>query len=300
MRELPHICEVAPRDGFQSIAAPLPTQDKIEIIEALAEAGCPRIEIGSFVSPKAIPQMADMDRIAAAVRHLPIRLCALVPNVRGAQNALAAGIEEICYVLSVSEAHNMNNVRQSVDQSIEGLAAVAASLPPGTRLRIDIATAFDCPFDGAVPEAQVLDAVARSARIAPGAEIALCDTTGRANPFTVAARFRAAMAVPEAHNAQWAFHGHDTFGQGVANALAAWEAGVQSFDTAAAGLGGCPFAPGATGNTATEDLVFAFNEGGLDTGIDMARLLHVADRIAALPGGVVGSHLRQVPRDRAA
>ena len=296
----PIICEVAPRDGFQSIADPLPTDEKIAIIRALAEAGCPRIEFGSFVSPKAIPQMADIAAIAAAVRDVPARLSALVPNVRGAENALAAGVEEVVYVFSVSEAHNRNNVRQSVDQSLEGLETVKAALPASVRLRVDLGTSFDCPFDGTVPRAAVLDAVSSVAAIAPEAEIALCDTTGRANPFEVAARFSAAMAIGAASGNGWAFHGHDTYGQGVANALAAWSVGVRVFDTAAAGLGGCPFAPGATGNTATEDLVFAFNEGGLDTGIDLAALLAVADRIAALPGGITGSHLRIVPRTKVA
>ncbi|SDY64702.1 hydroxymethylglutaryl-CoA lyase [Citreimonas salinaria] len=296
---MPRICEVAPRDGFQSIAQPLPTDEKIAIIRDLVAAGCPRVEIGSFVSPKAVPQMADMAEIAAAVKDLPARLCALVPNVRGAENAVEAGIGEVCYVFSVSEAHNQANVRQSVAQSLDGLETVASALPESVRLRVDVATAFDCPFEGTVPLDQVLAAVSRVAGIAPEAEIALCDTTGRANPFMVRDRFRAVMALPETVRNTWAFHGHDTFGQGVANALAAWEAGVSDFDTAAAGLGGCPFAPGATGNTATEDLVFAFNEGGLDTGIDMGRLLAVADRIAALPGGVTGSHLRLVPRERA-
>ncbi len=300
MTRQPIICEVAPRDGFQSIAEPLPTDEKIAIIRDLVAAGCPRVEIGSFVSPKAVPQMADMVEITAAVLDLPARLCALVPNVRGAENAVAAGVKEVCYVFSVSEAHNRNNVRQSVAQSLEGLANVAAALPEDVALRVDVATAFDCPFDGTVPLDQVLAAVTRAAEIAPEAEIALCDTTGRANPFMVRARFEAAMALPETRANRWGFHGHDTFGMGVANALSAWEAGCNNFDTAAAGLGGCPFAPGATGNTATEDLAFAFNEGGLETGIDMERLLAVADRIAKLPGGVVGSHLRNVPRDRAA
>lgn len=296
----PIICEVAPRDGFQSIATPLPTDVKIGIIRDLAEAGCPRIEIGSFVSPKAVPQMADMAEIAAAVRDLPAELSALVPNQRGAENAIAAGLRHIVYVFSVSEAHNQNNVRQSVAQSVEGLGRIVESLPANTFLRVDLATAFDCPFDGAVPLMSVVEAIKQVAAVAPSAEIALCDTTGRANPFDVARRFDTVQMLPETAGNTWAFHGHDTFGQGVANAIAAWHSGVQVFDTAAAGLGGCPFAPGATGNTATEDLVFAFNEGGRGTGIDLARLLDVADRIAALPDGVTGSHLRHVPRQRAA
>lgn len=292
------IMEVAPRDGFQSIREPLPTAEKIAVIEALIEAGCPRIEFGSFVSPRAIPQMADMGEIAAHFRAREgVRLAALVPNVRGAELALANGVREIVYVFSASEAHNRNNVRQSVEQSIEGLGDILGVLDAGVRLRVDIGTSFDCPFEGAVPLDAVLGAVRSVADLAPAAEIALCDTTGRANPVEVGRRFGAAkQAAPE--NA-FAFHGHDTFGMGVANALYAWQAGVRVFDGSAAGLGGCPFAPGATGNTATEDLVFAFDEAGIATGIDMPRLLAAADRIAALPGGVVGGHLRLVPRERA-
>lgn len=296
----PIICEVAPRDGFQSIANPLPTDAKIGIIRDLAAAGCPRIELGSFVSPKAVPQMADMAEIVEGTRDLPAELAALVPNLRGAENALKAGLQQIVYVFSVSQAHNLNNVRQTVAQSLTGLDEIVKALPKGTFLRVDLATAFDCPFEGGVPLMDLVEAVKQVAAIAPNAELALCDTTGRANPFDVARRFDTVQMLPETAGNTWAFHGHDTFGQGVANALAAWQSGVRVFDTAAAGLGGCPFAPGATGNTATEDLVFAFNEGGRSTGIDLPRLLDVADRIAALPGGVTGSHLRHVPRGRAA
>lgn len=296
----PTICEVAPRDGFQSISRPLPTDLKIGIIRDLAAAGCPRIEVGSFVSPKAVPQMADMAEIVEALRDLPAELSALVPNLRGAEDALRAGLRGIVFVFSVSEAHNRNNVRQSVAQSLEALAQIVAILPKGSFLRVDLATAFDCPFTGSLPLMELVEAVKQVSAIAPAAEIGLCDTTGRANPFDVARRFDTVQMLPETAGNTWAFHGHDTFGQGVANALAAWQSGVLVFDTAAAGLGGCPFAPGATGNTATEDLVFAFNEGGRGTGIDLTRLLGVADRIAALPGGVTGGHLRLVPRDRAA
>lgn len=300
--ETVEILEVAPRDGFQSIREPLPTEEKIAIIEDLIAAGCRRIEFGSFVSPKAIPQMADMADIAAHFRgRTGVRLAALVPNVKGTELALQSGVNEIVYVFSASEAHNQNNVRQSVTQSIKGLADIVSVLDAqgGTRLRVDIATSFDCPFDGTVPLSTVLDAVEQVVRIAPRSEIALCDTTGRANPIDVGRRFKAAMAAHAGSEIAWAFHGHDTFGMGVANALYAYQAGVRVLDAAAAGLGGCPFAPGATGNTATEDLVFAFEQGGISTGIDMGRLLDVADRIAALPLASVGSHLRLVPRHRA-
>ena len=295
------IVEVAPRDGFQSIAAPLPTDEKIAIVEGLIGAGCRRLEIGAFVSPRAVPQMADMAEIAAHFRGRDgMRLGALVPNARGAELALAHGLREIVYVLSASEAHNRSNVRRSVAESVAELGSVADALGgTGVALRVDLATAFDCPFDGAVAEGAVLDAVREIARIAPGSEIALCDTTGRAVPAVVERRFEAAMTAVGPGGPSWAFHGHDTFGTGVANALGAHRAGVRVFDASAAGLGGCPFAPGATGNTATEDLVFALDGAGLSTGIDMARLLEVADRVAALPGAVVGGHLRLVPRERA-
>lgn len=295
------IMEVAPRDGFQSIAKPLPTEEKIAITEALIAAGLPRVEIGSFVSPKAVPQMADMAEIAAAFAGREgARLAVLVPNVRGLELALKAGMREIVYVFSISESHNRNNVRRSVAESVEALREVVSAMSgeAGLRLRVDLATSFDCPFEGTVPEASVLDAVKQVAAMAPDCEIALCDTTGRANPAQVRDRFRAAMAAADARTG-WAFHGHDTYGMGVANAFFAHEAGVRVFDGSAAGLGGCPFAPGATGNTATEDLVFAFEQAGVATGVDMAALLAAADRTAALPGACLGGHVRIAPRERA-
>lgn len=294
------IVEVAPRDGFQSIAEKLPTADKIAIIEGLIDAGVTRMELGSFVSPKAIPQMADMAGIAAHFRDRKgARLSVLVPNARGAELALEHGYPDIVFVVSVSETHNLNNVRQTVAQSLDQLRAIvdATAGAPGLRLRVDLGTSFDCPFTGAVPMDDVMRVFRDALAIAPAAEFALCDTTGRADPLTVRRRFMAVMG--EAPETRWAFHGHDTFGMGVANALYAYEAGVHVIEGAAAGLGGCPFAPGATGNTATEDLDFAFAEGGIRTGIDRARLLAVADRIAALPGGKTGGHLRLVPRPRA-
>jgi hydroxymethylglutaryl-CoA lyase len=295
------IMEVAPRDGFQSISEPLPTATKIEVIEGLLDAGYRRMEIGSFVSPKAVPQMADMRQIAEHFRDREgARLAALVPNAKGAELALASGIKELVYVFSASETHNLKNVRQTVEQSLDQLADIVSMRTRigDFRLRVDVATSFDCPFDGPVPLERVRQAVERTAEIAGEAEVALCDTTGRANPYQVRERFEAVM--PMAPGLEWAFHGHDTFGMGVANALFAYEAGVRTFDASAGGLGGCPFAPGATGNTAAEDLVFAFEEGGIVTGIDLQKLLSLADRISELPGACVGGHLRLVPRERAA
>lgn len=294
------IMEVAPRDGFQSIDEPLPTETKIEIIEGLLCSGYGRMEIGSFVSPRAVPQMADMGQIAKHFAGRPgVRLAALVPNVRGAELAIKHGINELVYVFSASETHNLKNVRQTVDQSVAQLAEIARMRGSSPfQLRLDLATSFDCPFDGAVSLDKVRYAVERIAEVAGDVEIALCDTTGRANPNQVRERFRSLMPLA-GQRIKWAFHGHDTFGMGVANALFAYEAGVRTFDASAAGLGGCPFAPGATGNTASEDLVFAFEEGGIRTGIELARLLDVGDRIAKLPGSSIGGHLRSVPRSRA-
>lgn len=300
--ETVEIMEVAPRDGFQSISKPLPTDTKIAIIERLLAAGCRRVEIGSFVSPRAVPQMADMGEISAHFRgQTQARLAALVPNTKGAEMALAQGIRELVYVFSASEAHNRENVRRSVAESIEGLRDVASIIASDSacRLRVDLATSFDCPFTGRVPLEAVRSALARIWDIAPKAEIALCDTTGRANPVEVKNRFLQAMQECPEPGIAWAFHGHDTFGMGVANALFAYQAGVRVIDGSASGLGGCPFAPGATGNTATEDLVFAFEEAEIQTGIDLAAFLSVSDSVAELPGACVGGHLRTVPRRRA-
>jgi hydroxymethylglutaryl-CoA lyase len=295
------IVEVAPRDGFQSILEPLLTETKIDVIEALLKAGYRRMEIGSFVSPRAVPQMLDMADIAAHFKgRTGLRLATLVPNRKGAELALKHGISNLVFVFSVSESHNLANVKKSVTQSLEELEGIESTVRGLTdvELRVDLATAFDCPYDGDVPLDAVRQAVERVLRITPDAEIALCDTTGRADPHRVRDAF-AKMIAEFGLSTRWAFHGHDTFGLGVANALFAHQAGVRVFDGAAAGLGGCPFAPGATGNTASEDLLFAFEQSGIQAGLYLERLLVAADRIADLPGACVGGHLRTVPRRRA-
>ncbi len=299
------IVEVAPRDGFQSIREPLPTADKRRCIQALLDAGVTRLEIGSFVSPKAIPQMADTGDLVAAFADRPgLRLSALVPNLRGAERALEHGIREVVYVVSVSESHNQSNVRRSVDESLAELDEVIARLrrTEDTRLRLDLGTSFDCPYEGTIGWTRVGRVLGEALGMAGDLplEVALCDTTGRASPYQVADHFTRLVERHARDGLDWAFHGHDTFGMGVANALFAIHHGATAVDSACAGLGGCPFAPGATGNTATEDLLYALQGGGVETGIDMPRLLEAADAIAALPGGQTASHLRQVPRDRVA
>lgn len=302
------LVEVAPRDGFQSIVEPLPTSSKIDVIEALIAAGLKRIEIGSFVSPKAIPQMADTGELVRYFKDRPdVRFSALVPNLRGANMALEAGVKELVYVISVSLTHNMKNVRQTHEQSLAGLAEIAEQVRQSTlsgrpTMRLDLGTCFDCPFDGLIKCSEVANLLSRSLELMEGidVEIALCDTTGRASPAQVGQYFAQLTQQFTSENITWAFHGHDTYGMGVANAMFAIQNGATAIDAAAAGLGGCPFAPGATGNTATEDLLYAFNGGGIETGVDLMKLLAAADLIAALPGGQTASHMRSVPRSRIA
>lgn len=298
------IVEVAPRDGFQSIADPLPVGDKIDCIQALIDSGIKRLEIGSFVSPKAVPQMADISEIVATFIHrTDLRLAALVPNLKGAELALASGIRELMFVVSVSESHNRANVRQSTSDSLTHLSRIVETLraedgADDLRLRLSLGTSFDCPYEGRIEWHQVESVLAQALDITQAipVEVALCDTTGRATPYQVAEHFSQAVERFQSSQLRWAFHGHDTYGMGVANALFALHHGATALDASTAGLGGCPFAPGATGNTATEDLVYALHGGKVHTGIDLVRLLDAADRIADLPGGQTASHLRNVPR----
>ncbi|WP_227369233.1 hydroxymethylglutaryl-CoA lyase [Halomonas sp. M20] len=300
------IVEVAPRDGFQSINDPLPTEDKIRCIQSLLDAGITRLEIGSFVSPKAVPQMADIGEIVAAFVDRPdIRLAALIPNLKGAELALDSGIRELVFVVSVSEPHNQSNVRQSVADSLASFETIIERLralddQDRLRMRLDLGTSFDCPYAGRIDWQQVEAVLAPALEMTQGVEleVALCDTTGRATPYQVAEHFSRLGARYQDDRLSWAFHGHDTYGMGVANALFALQHGATTLDASTAGLGGCPFAPGATGNTATEDLVYALQDGQIDIGIDLPRLLEAADMIAALPGGQTASHLRHVPREK--
>ncbi|MGH6815095.1 MAG: hydroxymethylglutaryl-CoA lyase [Hyphomicrobiaceae bacterium] len=295
------IVEVAPRDGFQAVKPLIPTAAKIATIEALAAAGFRRMEIGAFVGPKAVPQMADTETVLAEAK-LPaaLRLQALVPNRKGLERAIAAGVREICWVISVSESHNRNNVRRSVADSFRDLEdAWRAYGGKNLFLRFSLATSFDCPFEGRTPEAHVVAGIERVLALTSEVEIALADTTGRAAPDHVRSLFGTVVRRYASDKVAFAFHGHDTYSLGVANALAAYEAGVRIFDGAAAGLGGCPFAPGASGNTASEDLVFAFEHMGVATGIDFAKLLAAADLAYRIAPEQAGGRLRGVPRRRA-
>jgi hydroxymethylglutaryl-CoA lyase len=295
------IVEVAARDGFQAVRPFIATETKVALIEALAATGVPRLEIGSFVSPKALPQMADTPAILERAR-LPAaaRVMALIPNARGLARAVEAGVREVNWVFSVTESHNRSNVNRSVDESLRDLAAAWVGLGGDKpRLRVSLSTCFDCPWEGRVPEAAVVRCVEGVLAVAPEVELAICDTTGRAATNHVGALLALLLTRYASDRVRFAFHGHDTYGLGVANALEAYRQGVRIIDGAAGGLGGCPFAPGAAGNTATEDLVFAFEHMGVRTGVDLGRLLDVADRVAAIAPDQSGGKLRAVPRRRA-
>ncbi|HVY85200.1 MAG TPA: hydroxymethylglutaryl-CoA lyase [Caulobacterales bacterium] len=290
------LVDVGPRDGFQAIKPFIPTDTKIQLILALHAAGLRRVEGAAFVSPSALPQMADAAEILAATAALPdLEIQALAPNQRYAEKAIEAGARRIAFVLSVSEKHNMNNVRRMPSDSVAEFARLMAAIGDSVNLRVNIATAFDCPFDGAVAPETTLALLEQLAPHAPNAEYALCDTTGRVTPDRVAALFSAAQTrFPTIRT--FAFHGHDTYGLGVANVLAAYGSGVRVIDASFAGLGGCPYAPGATGNVATEDVVWTFDAMGVRTGVNLEALLDVAVEGAALPGGALGGRVRTAKR----
>ncbi len=282
------VSEVGPRDGLQSIDRVLPTAIKIDWIRAQAAAGCREIEVGSFVPPKLLPQKADTAEVVAAALDIPdLTVAVLVPNLRGAENAIAAGAHKISIPFSVSETHSLKNVRKTHDQMFAEVAAIAErvnQVPADERPHFEagLSTAFGCTLEGAISE----DLVVRSAERlmeAGVAEVGLSDTTGYANPEQVRRLVRRVRdAVGKDHIT--GVHLHNTRGLGLANALAAIDEGITTVDSSLGGIGGCPFAPGASGNIVTEDLVFMLEAMGLSTGIDLEKLLEVRSILmTALP-----------------
>jgi hydroxymethylglutaryl-CoA lyase len=298
MTERVELSEVAPRDGLQSIGVFVPTETKIALVRATYEAGLRRMEVGSFVSPRAIPQMADTGAVLQAAKQLAGLECTvLVPNRKGFEAAMNAGADRLGFFMSVTESHNKANLNRSREDSFADLAAIVREAPKGTKIRFNLSCTFHCPFEGVVPERDALDFIERVVALDPAMEIALADTTGNASPDQVRRIFAQAH---KAWGLRFAFHGHDTYGMGVANVTAAWEAGCRIFDAASGGIGGCPFAPGATGNVAMEDVVWMFRRMGVETGVDWAKLLVAADMAAAVPGATPGGAMRRVPAARLA
>ena len=285
------IHDVVARDGFQIEPNWIPTERKIEIIDRLSQTGVAKIEATSFVSPKAVPQLRDAAEVMAGIRRNPdVTYVALVPNARGAERALAARVDEVVLVVSASETHNRANVRRSVDESFAGFTEVAAALRGSDVGMVGaIATAFGCPFEGSVPESQVLDCIGRYVDLGVRG-VTFGDTTGMANPRQVQQLVgRARERFP---GVELTLHFHNTRGMGLANVVAGLSAGVVCFEGCLGGLGGCPFAPGATGNVCTEDVVHMLQCMGYDTGVDLDRMLEASRRLEEvvgheLPGQVV-------------
>ena len=280
------ISEVGPRDGLQSVKATMPTADKLRWIDALVAAGVREIEVASFVPARLLPQMADAAEVVRhAARHPALTVMALVPNLRGAEAALKAGVHKLTMPVSASREHSLANVRKTPEEMVEEVRAIARlrdELAPAVKLEAGISTAFGCTLQGAVPEDEVIRLAALC--VAAGAdESGLSDTVGYANPAQVRRLFRRLRA--EIGDKAGAAHMHNTRGLGLANCLAAWEEGVRTFDSSLGGLGGCPYAPGASGNVVTEDLVFMFEAMGVRTGIDLEGIVAARAPLAAgLPG----------------
>lgn len=300
MSDLPErlsLREVGPRDGLQN-EAPVPTAGKVALIDALSRTGVPRIEAVSFVHPKAIPAMADAAEVWSGItRREGVRYSALVPNLRGAERALDAGFDEIEVVVSASDVHNEANVNRSTAQSLDEIAEVLARAHDrGATCQVIVATAFGSPYEGDVPLSRVVDTATRAVR--DGADgIGFGDTTGMATPGRVTAlvgSFRSAAPETPVN-----LHFHNTRGTGLANVLAALQLGVDDFDASVGGLGGCPYAPGASGNIASEELVHMVEDMGVATGVDLEALLDAAREAESLVGRELPSQvLRAGPRTR--
>lgn len=292
------VYEVGPRDGLQTIAHPLPIEVKVALIDRLSGLGLERIEAVSFVHPRLVPQMADAEAVMARVARGGAPLVGLVPNARGVERALACDLDELNFVLSATESQNRANLNQTIAESEAAFRASAAlARDAGRPIRLTISTAFGCPYEGYVPPERVLEIARRGAEHG-AAEICLGDTTGMASPGQVHRTFRWLAA--ELPGVPLAVHLHNTRGAGGANLLAALLAGVTRFDASIGGLGGCPFAPGATGNVCTEDMVHMLRGMGVATGVDLAGLIAAARELeprlgVRLPGQVLRAGIAWEP-----
>jgi hydroxymethylglutaryl-CoA lyase len=285
------IREVGPRDGFQNEPETIATEDKVRLVEMLARTGLRRLEVTSFVRADVVPQLADGREVLERAQ-IPddVSVSVLVPNMRGLEAALEVRekIDEVNVFLSASETHNRHNVNRSVEESLTGLEHVLArATEEGLRCEGVISTSFGCPYEGYVPFERVFE-IAKRLSVAGAVEIGFGDTTGMANPIQVGEFFR--RAHEEIVGAELTAHFHDTRGQALANVLAALEVGVDSFESSFGELGGCPVPPGATGNVASEDLVSMLHEMGIETGVDLTKLLEAARAAQEVLGRPLGSH----------
>lgn len=286
MAEKVIIKEVAARDGLQAQPKHLTVEQRIALLGALTETGVPELEIGSFVSPKAVPQMAGTDEIAANLPPAQLAYSALVPNMKGYELAVMAGIRSHAIALAATEEMNQNNIRKSLEDTfVMGEEILDRAAVEGVDIHVYLAVAFECPYEGAVEESLILEQVDRLMQHQP-ARLMIADTIGAANPAAVHSMMHKLIGRygPE----RLGCHFHDTRAMGLANVYAALQAGVRQFDASAGGLGGCPFAPGAKGNVATEDVVMLCESIGYDTGLDMPKLLEAVALLSEMIGAPQG------------
>ncbi|GAA0316510.1 hydroxymethylglutaryl-CoA lyase [Bacillus carboniphilus] len=285
------IIEVGPRDGFQNVPEFIPTDVKLKVIDGLVKSGIKSIQVTSFVSPKAIAQMKDAKDVTTACleRYPDLQLFTLVPNLYGAKAAVECGLKELTYVISVSDTHNEKNVKRTHDQSFEELAQIL-ELYPDIKINLDVATTFGCPFEGDISLERVMAFLQRAYNIGIRS-FNLCDTVGLAHPELIKEVVGSALRTYQ--DCEFQIHIHDTRNMGIINTFTAVECGIDKVQTAIGGLGGCPFAPGASGNTSTEDFVYMVNRMGYDTGVDFDTLLQTAkylkDNVSS--GNYSGHHI---------
>ena len=286
MRDIVTIKEVAARDGLQAQSVEITLEQRRELIEALAKARVPELEIGSFVSPRAVPQMAGTDELARTLPKSGAKFSALVPNVKGYELARREGIDQIAIVLSATEQMNQNNIRKSLADTFAMASEILArARDEGVEIHAYLAVAFECPYEGKVAPSIVLDQAGELMRNEP-ARLVIADTIGAANPRDVKSMM--AELVSQFGAERLGCHFHDTRAMGLANVFAALDAGVRQFDSSAGGLGGCPFAPGAKGNVATEDVVMLCESSGFSTGVDMEALLQSVECLTQMMGAQQG------------
>lgn len=291
-----HMQEVGTRDGLQNEGVFVPTEDKVALVDALSAAGLAKIEVTAFVSPKAIPALRDAEQVMREIRRAPgVVYTCLVPNVRGAERAIESRADELNLVMSASDSHNLANLRMTREQSFAGLCEVAQlARGAGVPVTISLSCSFGCPMEGDVPEDEVLAWCARFVEQAGARGVTLCDTTGMAFPTQVG-------RLVQAFRARWpgtelTLHFHNTRGMALSNVLAAIDAGADRFDASLGGIGGCPYAPGASGNACSEEVVHALQLMGYDTGVDLDLLLAAANRLPGLIGHDVPGQITKAGR----
>lgn len=284
------IIEIGPRDGFQNVQDFIPTDLKLQVIDGIIRSGIKNVQITSFVHPRAIPQMKDAKEIVfSCIEKYPdINFFALVPNLYGAEAAVECGLKEITYVISVSETHNIKNVKRTHDESFLELAEIT-KLYPDIKMNLDVATTFGCHYEGEIPLKNVIEFLKRAYDIGIR-HFDLCDTVGLAHPALVKNVVKSVLK--EFPDCEFQVHIHDTRNMGIINSYTAIEAGINKIQTSIGGLGGCPFAPGASGNTSTEDFVYMLNEMGYDTGVDVNTIINTAKYLKEnVEGNYSGHHI---------